>query len=48
MMISVLVGLGLTVPFGNRLLTSYGRGRGELLYSQSQPVRPCSSSNPEG
>ena len=48
MMISVLIGLGLTVPFGNRLLTSYGRGRGELLYSQSQPVRPCSSSNPEG
>lgn len=26
MMISVLIGLGLTVPFGNRLLTSYGRG----------------------
>lgn len=26
LMISVLIGLGLTVPFGNRLLTGYGRG----------------------
>ncbi|WP_255559508.1 hypothetical protein [Salinibacterium sp. M195] len=26
MMISIMIGLGLTVLFGNRLLTSYGRG----------------------
>ncbi len=26
LMISVLIGLGLTLPFGNRFLTGYGRG----------------------
>jgi uncharacterized membrane protein YagU involved in acid resistance len=26
MMMSIMIGLGLTVLFGNRLLTSYGRG----------------------
>ena len=49
MMISVLIGLGLTVPFGNRLLTSYGRGGGvNCCTAKASSSRPCSSSNPEG